>query len=42
MARPKIPVHNWRRLNVHAKSHGPISNFAVTKPGGVRCYKSKT
>ena len=42
MARPKIPVPNRRRLNVHAKSQGPTSNFAITKPGGVCCYKSKT
>ena len=25
MARLKISVRNRRRLNVHAKSHGPIS-----------------
>ena len=25
MARIKIPVPNWLRLNVHAKSQGPIS-----------------
>ena len=25
MARLKIPVHNRRRLNVHAKVHSPIS-----------------
>ena len=51
MARQKIPVPNQRRLNVHAKSHGPISlrlllqnqvEYAVRKPGGVCCYKSKT
>ena len=51
MARLKIPVRNRRRLNVHDKSHGLISlslvlqnqvEFAVTKPGGVCCYKSKT